>query len=84
MFNNIIYYFTYEGRSDKDAQKKQSKGSINELKKPPQVLKLNKKDIEIDSADDKSLTDIKPKENLNKNVNNLSEIDSDQTFLNKP
>ena len=72
-----------KGRSDKDAQKKQSKGSINELRKPPQVLKLNKKDIEIDSADDKSLTDIQAKENLNKNVNNLSEIDSDQTFLNK-
>ena len=72
-----------KGRSDKDAQKKQSKGSINELRKPPQVLKLNKKDIEIDSANDKSLTDIKAKDNLNKNVNNLSEIDSDQTFLNK-
>ena len=72
-----------KGRSDKDAQKKQSKGSINELRKPLQVLKLNKKDTEIVSANDNSLTDVKTKDNLNKNVNALSEIDSDQTFLNK-
>ena len=72
-----------KGRSDKDAQKKQSKGSINELRKPLQVLKLNKKDTEIDSANDNSLTDVKAKDNLNKNVNALSEIDSDQTLLNK-
>ena len=66
-----------KGVSDKDAQKKQSsKGNKQELKKPLQVLQLNKKDNQTFLSKKDSLIDKKEEKNSDSDLNYPLEKDS--------